>query len=42
MQPDFFAEALDQVSDGVYALDLDRRITYWNGGSERITGYAGR
>ncbi len=40
MQPDFFAEALDQVSDGVYALDLDRRITYWNGGSERITGYA--
>ncbi|WP_372592963.1 diguanylate cyclase domain-containing protein [Actinotalea sp.] len=40
MNPDFYAEALDQVADGVYALDRDRRITYWNAGSERISGYA--
>ena len=40
MHPDFFADALDQVADGVYALDRDRRITYWNAGSERISGYA--
>jgi len=40
MDPDFFAAALDQVSDGVYALDGDRRITYWNAGSESISGYA--
>ena len=33
MHPDFFADALDQVADGVYALDRDRRITYWNAGS---------
>ena len=40
MHPDFFPNALDHVSDGVYALDLDRRITYWNAGSQRISGYA--
>jgi diguanylate cyclase (GGDEF)-like protein/PAS domain S-box-containing protein len=36
----FYQHLLDQVSDGVYFIDLDRRITYWNGGAERITGYS--
>jgi diguanylate cyclase (GGDEF)-like protein/PAS domain S-box-containing protein len=30
---------VDQVNDGVYVLDRDRRIVYWNAGAERITGY---
>ena len=30
---------LDQVKEGVYILDCDRRILYWNGGAERISGY---
>ncbi len=36
----FYQDVLDQVSDGVYLVTLDRRITYWNGGAERITGYS--
>jgi diguanylate cyclase (GGDEF)-like protein/PAS domain S-box-containing protein len=39
MDTDFYRDLLDQISDGVYFVDLDRRITYWNGGAERITGY---
>jgi diguanylate cyclase (GGDEF)-like protein/PAS domain S-box-containing protein len=30
---------LDQVNDGVYIVDLDRRILYWNEGAFRQTGY---
>ena len=30
---------LDSLFDGVYFVDLDRRITYWNAGAERISGY---
>ena len=39
MDKAFYVDVLDQISDGVYVLDLDRRITYWNGGAGRITGY---
>jgi diguanylate cyclase (GGDEF)-like protein/PAS domain S-box-containing protein len=35
----FYQDLLDQMSDGVYFVTLDRHITYWNGGAERITGY---
>lgn len=31
--------SIEQISDGVYFVTLDRRITYLNGGAERITGY---
>jgi len=31
---------LDNLFDGVYFVDLDRRITFWNKGAERITGYS--
>ena len=42
MQPDP-KDILDNLSDGVYFVDPERRITYWNKGAERITGYpAGR
>ncbi len=31
---------LDNLPDGVFFVDMDRRITYWNNGAERITGYS--
>jgi diguanylate cyclase (GGDEF)-like protein/PAS domain S-box-containing protein len=30
---------LDSLYDGVYFADADRKITYWNKGAERLTGY---
>ena len=40
MDKKFYQDLLDQMSDGVYFVTLDRRISYWNGGAERITGYS--
>ena len=40
MDKRFYQDLLDQMSDGVYFVTADRRITYWNGGAERITGYS--
>ena len=31
---------LDSLFDGVYFVDLNRRITYWNAAAERISGYS--
>jgi PAS domain S-box-containing protein len=36
---DLYKRILDSLYDGVYLVDPDRRITYWNLGAERITGY---
>jgi diguanylate cyclase (GGDEF)-like protein/PAS domain S-box-containing protein len=36
---DFYRTILDNVADGVYFCDRDRRITFWTKGAERITGY---
>ncbi len=36
---DFYKELIDNLYDGVYFVDRDRVITYWNKGAERITGY---
>jgi diguanylate cyclase (GGDEF)-like protein/PAS domain S-box-containing protein len=30
---------LNNLQEGVYFVDRDRKITYWNQGAERITGY---
>ena len=35
----FYKDLLDNMYDGVYFVDCERRITYWNHGAERITGY---
>jgi diguanylate cyclase (GGDEF)-like protein/PAS domain S-box-containing protein len=35
----FYHKILDNLYDGVYFVDCDRKITYWNKGAERITGY---
>lgn len=36
----FYRGILDSLADGVYFVDNDRRITYWNRGAEVISGYA--
>ena len=36
---DLYRLLLDQMEEGIYIVDRDRRILYWNGGAERITGY---
>ena len=38
----FYKDILDHLYDGVYFVDRQRRITYWNKGAERITGYTGQ
>ncbi len=40
MDKQFYQHLLDEISDGVYFVDRDRIVTYWNGGAERITGYS--
>jgi len=37
--PEFFKAILEHLCDGIYFVDRDRAITYWNKGAERITGY---
>jgi diguanylate cyclase (GGDEF)-like protein/PAS domain S-box-containing protein len=39
MDDNFYAEILDSLQDGIYYLDRDRIITYWNRGAEQISGY---
>ena len=33
-------EILDNLYDGVYIVDKDRRIHYWNKAAEELTGYS--
>jgi len=35
----FYKMLLDNLHDGVYFVDEDRKISYWNKGAERITGF---
>lgn len=35
----FYKTILDNLFDGVYFVDSERRITYWNKGAERISGF---
>lgn len=36
---DFYKKLIENLFDGVYAVDTDRRITSWNLAAERLTGY---
>ncbi|MBN2502092.1 MAG: diguanylate cyclase [Anaerolineales bacterium] len=36
----FYREILENLADGVYFVDRQRKITFWNKGAERISGYA--
>ena len=40
LRSDFFKALLDNFYDGVYFVDPDGRITYWNKGAERISGFS--
>jgi diguanylate cyclase (GGDEF)-like protein/PAS domain S-box-containing protein len=37
--PSFHQKLLDSLHDGVYFVDKERRILYWNKGAEQLTGY---
>lgn len=36
----FYKNLLDNLYDGVYLMDRERKILYWNKGAERIVGYS--
>lgn len=35
-----YLQVLENLQDGVYFVDQNRKITFWNKGAERITGYS--
>ena len=37
--PDFHERLLEQLYEGVYFVDTQRRITYWNRAAQRISGF---
>ncbi len=37
---DLYREILDNLYDGVYFVDRERVVNYWNKGAERISGYS--
>lgn len=37
----FYRDLIDNLADGIYFIDRERKITYWNKGAEHITGYPG-
>ncbi|MCU0725754.1 MAG: GGDEF domain-containing protein [Planctomycetes bacterium] len=41
MEPEgsFYRDLLDSLAEGVYIVDHDGKITFWNRAAERITGY---
>lgn len=40
LAPEFYKQMLDHLGEGVYFVDRDRRILYWNGEAESISGYS--
>jgi diguanylate cyclase (GGDEF)-like protein/PAS domain S-box-containing protein len=40
LPPDLVIRLLDEVADGIYFVDTERRVTYWNRAAERITGFS--
>ncbi len=38
---DFHRQVVESLEEGVYYVDRERRIEYWNNGSAAISGYAG-
>jgi len=40
MVEEFYKNLLNNLSDGVYFVDPQRKITFWNDGAEKITGYS--
>ncbi|TWH51950.1 PAS domain S-box-containing protein/diguanylate cyclase (GGDEF)-like protein [Sporomusa sp. KB1] len=40
MKLSFYKALLDNLYDGVYFVDNDRKIIYWNHSAEKVTGYS--
>ena len=40
MDAEFYLHILDLLAEGVYTVDRDRRVTYWNKAAERLSGFA--
>jgi len=40
MEQKFFEELLENLYDGVYYVDTQKVVTYWNKSAERISGYS--
>ena len=40
MDQAFYQKLLNSMADGVYFVDLDGKVTFWNKAAERISGYA--
>ena len=38
--PALLSAIIDTVGDGIYCVDTERKIFFWNKGAERITGYS--
>ncbi len=38
--PAFYKDILENLSEGVYFVNRQRMVTFWNKGAEQITGYA--
>lgn len=41
LNPEHYQAVLEGLPNGVYVVDLERRILFWNKGAEQITGYQG-
>jgi len=38
-EPSVFRALVDRIETGVYVVDLNQRIDYWNYGAEKVTGF---
>ncbi|MCM8814818.1 MAG: PAS domain-containing protein [Candidatus Omnitrophica bacterium] len=39
MKEELFYKIIDSLYEGVYIIDTDRKILYWNKAAQDITGY---
>lgn len=37
--PEIFQAIVDRIETGVYVLDLNQKVMYWNYGAQKITGF---
>lgn len=42
MDNEFYRSLLESLADGIYFVDLERRVTYWNRAAERLSGYTAK
>ena len=42
MTSEMYREVLDNLQEGMYLVDQERRIVFWNSAAERFTGYPAR